>query len=451
MTGMVFDQLRDFKLSIGDHHILHDPRVVNLAGYNKYLFHTIFNNNGAKSIQGGAEMNFAVMFDVGDTFSHPLPASFRQWKRTEQSTEIKQRWAKSSDHKVYVRDELIKAKANSNGASWFDVLFDIEKKLEQRLQVSRDKGLENDLHAVPDYATMENRTIGQGGILPASLFFHVNEDAFGMYGAYCDDAVGTAANSFAWNSAVAAANRPIKKQTFSMASTSTSTVVADTIIEPKYNIGGAQYSGATESKFSPVQRRYTSNKIDHPDNIFSMVRSAFRASSWEGPSDTKQWYENTEMNNFKLFTSDLGCRYMENMIKNGQDRWILGPQDMGVGEIQCFGIPIRWNPRLDKLAIYDYSSDGLSAPTGKGVEDLYVGSTKANGAGPRVYGFNFNSLYPVTHEGMWNYRETMPAHFNVPDVWVEYVEDWWQTACENYREQFVVSPSGNQLGLALLS
>ena len=80
MTGMVFDQLRDFKLSIGDHHILHDPRVVNLAGYNKYLFHTIFNNNGAKSIQGGAEMNFAVMFDVGDTYSHPLPASFRQWK-----------------------------------------------------------------------------------------------------------------------------------------------------------------------------------------------------------------------------------------------------------------------------------------------------------------------------------------------------------------------------------
>ena len=447
MSGTVFDQLRDFKLAIGDHHILHDPRVVNLAGYNKYLFHTIFNNNGAKSIQGGDEMNFALMFNVGDTYSHPLPASFRQWKRTEQSTEVKQRWAKSSDHKVYVRDEMIRAKARSNGGSWFDVLFDLDKKLEQRLQVSRDKGLENDLHAVPDYATMENRTIGQGGILPASLFFHVNEDAFGMYGFCADDAVGTAANSVQRNNAVPDASACFKKQQFALAASATATVV-DSIIEPKYNIGGAAFSGATESKYSPTQRRYTSNKIDHPDNIFSMLRSAYRAAQWEGPSDTKQWYENTEMNNFKFFTSDLGCRYMENMVKNGQDRWILGPQDMGIGEIMCFGIPIRWNPRLDKLAIYDGGTGGTnSGPSTKVVED----DSTARGIGPRIYGFNFNTLYPVTHEGMWNYRETMPAHFNVPDVWVEYVEDWWNTASESYREQIVVSPSGDRSGIAPLS
>ncbi len=444
MTGIIFDSLRDFKLSIGDHHILHDPRVVNLAGYNKYLFHTIFQNNGAKSVQGGAELDFAVMFDVGDTYTHPLPAAFRQWKRTEQSTQIKQRWAKNVDHKTYVRDELMRAK-NGTDKSWFDVLFDIETKLEQRLQVSRDKGLERDLHAVPDYATMENRTIGSGGILPSSLFFHVNEDAFGMYGAYA-----YSSSALRWNAGVAQTSRCNKKQTYQIGADVTKTaaddVVSDpTLIEPNYLVNGAQYSGATKSKYSPVQMRYTSNKVNHPDNIFSMVRSAFRKSSWEGPSDTKQWYSDSTTNNLRLMTSDLGCRYMENMIKEGQDRWVLGPQDFGIGEIMCFGIPIRWNPQLDDLAIYDTASS--AAPDGKGTE---VAST-AVGKGPRVYGFNFNTLYPVCHEGMWNYRETMPAHFNVPDVWVEYVEDWWNLICEDYRQQFVVSPSGDQRGLAPLS
>ena len=446
MTGTIFDQLRDFKLSIGDHHILHDPRVVNLAGYNKYLFHTIFQNNGAKSVQGGAELDFAVMFDVGDTYTHPLPAAFRQWKRTEQSTLIKQRWAKNVDHKTYVRDELMRAKSGS-GKPWFDVLFDIETKLEQRLQVSRDRGLENDMHAVPAASTMESRTIGSGGILPTSLFYHVNEDAFGMYGFCCDDAVGSAANSIQANTAVAAADRGFTKQTYAIAASATATTV-QTQIDPLYNIGGAQFSGATQSKYSPVQRRYTSNKVDHPDNIFSMIRAAFRASAWEGPADTKQWYNDTTTNNLRLMTSDVGCRYMENLVKNGQDRWVLGPQDFGIGEIQCFGIPIRWNPRLDNLAIYDGGTGGTNSGPSTKVTEM---DSTAKGIGPRVYGINFNSLYPVCHEGMWNFRETMPAHFNVPDVWVEYIEDWWNLVCENYREQFVVSPSGDQRGLAPLS
>lgn len=441
MSGTIFDQLRDFKLSIGDHHILHDPRVVNLAGYNKYLFHTIFQNNGAKSVQGGAELDFAVMFDVGDTYTHPLPAAFRQWKRTEQSTQIKQRWAKNVDHKTYVRDELKRAKSGTD-KSWFDVLFDIETKLEQRLQVSRDKGLERDLHAVPDYATMENRTIGSGGILPSSLFFHVNEDALGMYGAY------STGSAIAWNAGVAAAAQVWKKQTFPLVGAASSTTVdslltADTATY-SLNVNGALNARATKSKYSPVQMRYTSNKVNHPDNIFSMVRAAFRKSSWEGPADTKQWYSESTTNNMRLYTSDVGCRYMENMIKEGQDRWVLGPQDFGIGEIMCFGIPIRWNPQLDDLAIYDILNTGT--PTTKGTEMDTAGA----GIGPRVYGFNFNTLYPVCHEGMWNYRETMPAHFNVPDVWVEYVEDWWNLICEDYRQQFVVSPAGDQRGLAAL-
>lgn len=429
MTGTVWDNLRDFKLATGDHHILHDPRVVNLAGYNRYIFHTIFANNAEKSIQGGDEINFSMFFDVGETYEHPLPGAFRQYRRVDNAYEAKQRWAKSTDHKTWLRDEIVKNKSRG-GKAWFDVFFDMDKKLEQRLQVSRDKGLENDLAAIPNYETMENTTIGANGILPASIFFHVNEDAFGCWGLLSN---GT--STVSWDANVATTARVIQKQRFAIMGSATATVLANpTLIGASYNPQGLAGStiGAfsTRSKYSPVQMRYTTDEVNSPNNIFGAMRSAFRASTWEGPTSTKQWYDDVTHNNRRMFGSDYACRVLETLVKAGQDRWVLGPQDMGIPEIQCFGIPVKWWPLLDEIPLY-YLSSGVRT-----TEKL------ATNTGPRIYGIDFNTLYPVVHEGMWNYRESMPPHFNVPDVFVELVEDWWNTMAERYNSHFVVSPTG---------
>lgn len=420
MSGTVWDQLRDFKLATGDYHILRDPRVVNLAGYNRYLFHTILMNNITKAIQGGDEINYSMFFDVGDTYSHPLPAAFRQYKRVDNVYEAKQRWAKDTDHKTWIRDEVVRNRSRG-GKAWFDVFFDMDRKLEQRLQVSRDKGLEDDISKVPAMNTMEDRTFQQE-ILPASLFFHVNEDAYGLYG---QTVTGSSATSFTANSGVAS---PVtQKQLFAMTSAAQLAIIGGSC-----NGTTGMTGKTTTSKFSPYQLRYTANTVNSEKNLFAALRSAHRHIQWDGPTDTRQWYETTQMNNFRVVTSDLGCRVLEDMIKQGQDRWVLGPQDMGIPDVQLHGIPIKWWPKLDAIALYDGSTHTTKV-------DEISGDDK----GPRFYGFNFNTLYPVVHEEMWRYRESMPPHFNVPDVFVEYIEDWWNSICEDYRQHFVVSPLGS--------
>jgi hypothetical protein len=424
-TGTVWSQLRDFQLSTGDYHIRRDPRMVNLAGYNRYLFHTVLMNNIGKAVQGGDEINYEMFFDVGDTYDHPLPAAFRQWKRVDIGYQAKQKWAKNTDHKTWIRDEIIKNKRRGGG-TWFDVLFDMDTKLEQRLQVSRDKGLEDDIAAVPDYNSMESRTFGTTAPqnLPYSIFAHINEDAYGQYGQYVNTSGAVAHN------AGVTTTWTLKQQFDPTTAIADPTIVAAT--------------RSTRGKYVPLQKRYTSNAIgNNVANIFGMLRTCYRQVQWEGPTDTRQWYESTMLNNFRILTSDLGIRVLEGMIKEGQDRWIIGPTDLGVGDVMVHGIPIKWWPKLDDLAIYD-AYDAGNVPVAK-VTEAVSGTTddvSTFDQGPRFYGINFNCLYPVVHEEMWRYREAMPPHFNVPDVFVEYIEDWWNLICEDYRQHFVLSPYG---------
>jgi hypothetical protein len=275
---------------------------------------------------------------------------------------------------------------------------------------------------VPAYNSMEDRTFGKE-ILPSSLFFHVNEDAYGMYGQRVN---GATPSSYAANAGVAS---PVTAKQLFAPGSNLALIGAST----GGTAAGTMSAYTTNSKYSPYQLRYTSNVVNNHQNLFGALRSAYRHVQWEGPTDTRQWYENTEMNNFRCMTSDLGCRVMEDMIKEGQDRWILGPQDFGIPEVQLHGIPIKWWPKLDNIPLYDGAA---------GTTKVAENAATADDKGPRIYGVNFNQLYPVVHEDMWRYREAMPPHFNVPDVFVEYIEDWWNLINEDYRVHFVVSPLG---------
>lgn len=432
-TGTAMQALADFKLATGDFHV-RSPDVVNLAGLNKYLWHKIYYNTPSKKrIGGGDAIDFLFMLKDGGTFTHSLPAMFRQWKRSDVLKRASVNWRSWFVHKTWVRDEIIKnAKYRyGNDRARFEVLADMDRKLEQVCQTDLARGLEGDLSAVPNFTKMEDSTVVDGD-LPLSLFAHVNPDAGGMFGRYINSS-----GAFANNSAVTApwttkqGVDPTQADAEGVITTATATV-------------GGKY----ESKLTPRKEYYDSVTANDPNNIFAALRSIWRKIQWEGPESLRAWFENTQMNNLRIMASDHALRHIENLILAGQDRFVLGPQDPGVSSPQLYGVPIMWWPAMDTAAIHDsYSSS--ATPNAKTTELAVTAPSSGNntyGIGGHVMLVNFNALYPFCHDEMWMYREAIPPHFNVPDVFVEYIEGWHNLLCEDYRQHGWVAPLGDQRG-----
>lgn len=432
-TGTPMALLKDFKLATGAYHV-RDPKVVNLAGRHRYLWHKIFYNAGKKAIQGGSEVDFSYMLTDGGTFQESLPAQFRQWKRIDNALRASLPWRSWFDHKVWTREELMKNSRfrYGNRAQKFDVLFDLDMQKEQRMQTSLANGLEDQLGATPHFSLMADTT-RIDGTKPLSFFAHINEDAYGLYGEYFRNDSDTSASianlvGGAWT----------QKQGMNPKAT---------------DAGGTIQRASTtrtgkiiDSKLAPNVVNYVNDTPNNTGNIFGALREAYRKVQWTGPENVRQWFENSELNSLRALASNDALRMLETLILEGQDRFIVGPQDPGVPMPQIYGIPILWWPILDTAPVYSSGHDANGVPTAKTTELAVTGTTNPGaGAGGRIYMCNFNVLYPVCHDEMWMYRETMDPHFNVPDVFVEYTEGWHNWVCEDYRQHAIVSPVGNRV------
>lgn len=427
-TGTPLQALLDFRLATGANH-MRSPRVVNLAGLNKYLWHKIFYNTPAKkAVQGGSEIDFPFMLDDGGTFQTLQPGQFRQYKRIDNVRKARAAWRQWWDHKLWLRHELMLNQRfkYGNRAEKFDVLFDLDTQKEQRMQTSIANGLETQLGAVPDGVQSDPDQVGGNQVM--SLFAHINQDAYGLFGRYINTSGAVASNAGVTNP-------------FTTKQAVDPTIGGGTIVAA----GASALGRVDKGKLAPNVIQYSSKAPNVDTNIFAALRAAFRACSWEGPETTRQWFENTNFNNMRALASDYALRVVENLILAGQDRFVIGPQDLGVPMPQVYGVPLMWWPRLDTAPIYDTNHNSSGVPTTKTTElAVAPGASGVGwGKGGRIYMINFNSIYPVCHDEMWMYREAMSPHFNVPDVFPEYVEGWHNWVCEDYRQHAVIAPVGD--------
>lgn len=341
--------------------------------------------SGKKHVRGGESIQCKIAFKDNATFETYLPGASHSWVNPQRLDTIEAQWRFNMAHMTWVEQEVLLNSRVQHGSSEarFQAYADIKAEKEALMWHSIHNGIEDQLWAVPDKATMETET----GEVPYSIAAFVNEDTDGLF----NQRVG----SVVWT-------------------------VVETI-DPA--------ASATNGNFEPQQQAYTSATLASEGHPINRMGAMLRKVHFEQPKTHKEYWETPSLNKQVICCSDWGLRIVEHALREGQDHFVAGPQDPAYMNPQFRGIEICYVEALDTVKLYNSGSSTL--------ED----EDSANITGPRYYFLNYNSLYPVMFDQRFMWRDKPSRDHNVPDTWVVPVAVWYNLFCEDRRTQGILYPS----------
>jgi len=400
-SGALLTSFLDFISGTGVGRLTTPDHPLQLVTRHTWLWGRLWKNNGTP-LEGGQNLTFWFLPNTAQTFEETLPGSTTIPKNLQVLQKGVADWRYTRAHSVYVDQEILLNDRIRYGTrdSQFEQFVKIRDEKATIRATDVAIGLENQLSAVPNKATMEGLAT-TGATSPYSLFAHVNE-------------CGTIAANTAG--------------LYGSGMTVTPTGGAFTV---KENVDPT--AAAINGNMCVSPQKYSTATIDQGTNIIGGLDALWMNIDWEQPDSLSQYQADEKMNNIMFLTTKQGRQAIMSLMRGDQDRYVMGAQDPSYPDPQFRGIPLRRWDALETAVVYD----GASALQTEG------NAAGSQSKGPRIYAINGNYLYPVCHSERLFYVDPPQRHLQVPDTYVQYESTWWNLICKSYKHQGVLFPSAD--------
>jgi hypothetical protein len=391
MTGTALNQFNDFVEATGPTYVTGPRSLINEAVKNTYYFGQLASGDdqARKMIRGGADIRESLFFQDNGTFETYLPGAEHDWKNPQRLEKVKTYWRFCLAHMSWVEQEILLNERINYGSeeAKFQQYVEIRNEKEALMWTAMWNGLENLLWAEPNADTME----AEAGTEPFSIPAFLNEATNGLF-------------------------LPLD------GGTNWTTVEG---LDPT--------AASTDSKWKPQTATYSSEAVNNQDNIISSLDELVQDVEFQIPTMHKQYFEDPTMNRQMILTTKKGRAAYAQLLREGQDHYVVGNQDPAYPDPQYYGIPIKRVSTLETATLYGNTSS-----------DDTVAEDSADNKGPRFYVINGNYMYPVFHQEMYFEKKEVTKHHNVPDTWVCPVSTWYNMICTSRQRQGILSPSGDR-------
>ena len=391
MSGVALNAFNSFVSASPSVHIRGETTVANMASQNTYWLGRLLQGKAAnkKVLRGGSTIKQKTVWKANGTGEFYLPGAPHSWQNPQRLDETETFWRFGMVHMSWVEQEILLNDVITSGTE--DAIYaqfaDLRDEKETIMWTEKWDLLENSLFAVPDATKMEGE--GPGFTDPYSLFAFVNEDANGLFG-----------ENYTGN-------------TWTQVHT----------VDPT--------APSVNGNYTPQQATYASSTAGADNNIVSRLDELFMDVHFEQPPTHKEYFENDKYGKQIILTSKRGRAVFMNLLRNGQDHFVAGPQDPAYPNPQMHGVPVTWSKAFGDAAVYDDGSNGLA------------GEFTATNKGPRFMLLNTEWLYPTFHKDRYFEKLEVTKQHEVPDTWVCPVNTYYNLFCPSRRHQGHLAPVGN--------
>ena len=386
MAGIPLSAFLDFAEGTTSTYVNGPMGLVMEAAKNTYWFGRLIQGQRSKKkmISGGANIRQSIIFQDSGTLETYLPGANHEWRNPQRLKKMQVEWRYTMAHMAWVEQEILNNEIVQYGddEARFCEFVNIRNEKEAICWAAIWNGLENLLWQVPFPADME----AADGTEPFSIPAFINEDTTGLFNPR----------------------------------TSAAFTTIETIDPAAASVAG---------KFQPQVVRYTSDAANNPGNIISKMDEMSESLTFEQPPTMSQYWEDPRYNKQMIVTTRQGRTIYKQLLRQGQDHFVAGPQDPAYPDPQYYGIPVQRASTLEGLALYN---SGASTLASEGA---------AADRGPRFYFLNAEYLYPVFHARRYFYKYDVTKHHNVPDTWVLPIAVWYNPICTSRQRQGILSPT----------
>jgi hypothetical protein len=419
----------DFRNATGDIHVgMRDMFPLNISGVQSRRWWKHFETR--KELAGGERIDWFYTTGGNASFrSGVLPGEFRVPVRRDTTQRAFLDYVRHTANAMILDDDFEKNDRKrsilemGDADAHFEVIFSAWALAMSKADVDIADGMEADYGAAPNFGTMNSTSTAVASKM-MSFFAHLNEDFLGLYGIVTATGItgGSAATDFVTSVDATGGGKWTSKQGL--------------------NPNDPAFLRALDSgrMYAPTKVSYTTTVASGANaatNIVSATKEAIRKSQYEQtPTFFRdgKWVTIGENEDLYMLTSNRGLLEIESAVLSGQNLWVTEDRQDPTVRPHFGRGKIHWWPILDTAAIY---TGGTLATK---VTEM---AATVDNDGPRVYGVRSASFYPVCHDLNYFRVREMPRHVNVPDQDVTWIDTDCNLKCDDYRAQFVVSPSGN--------
>lgn len=422
MAGIALSALVDLFLGTSQAVLTGENFIRNETAPRNTLLRQIMRKHDMQEmLQGGDSITDQVMFDEDSTYGPYNVLEPKAPRLSNHLTEISVQWALSDAHVTFSKHEkgLNMASQLNRGARAI-VFKKIIKAKWSNLFVSINKGMDRELLAQPNNATME--TVTTGTRVPYSVFCAIH-----TFGATLASPTATVNPGFT---------------TFQTVNPTTQALWRNPV--EFYRDGKAEITGPAAAAGNPQGW----------DGFMAMT-TLYDRLRWEDLAIRPEYGEMTEPECF-IITSLLGKRLFTFASASNQDYTRHGSGDTiypGLRPGLNFeGVPLRWIERMDTADVWpDAAGTGFS-----GENDLTLDENGVLAGNPDTQGPRFVFIAPkfwkkIVHSEHFLEEETPPASVFQPYQRTVFFDCWHQNFCHSRQKAGgVVSPRPGGAGDATL-
>ncbi len=385
--GSALETFTDFVKSTGPAFLKGPEDVINEAVKNTYVLpRFITGKDMSEMIQGGAEIKDDILFDEDSSYEHYQPNAEFTYRNPQVLTQWSIPWRFVKNEMVWTDHEIGLNTGELSQKSRFHKFKTLKRTKEQNLWAGMMNGLEDDLWAAPDNATMESTT----GTKPYSIPTFVNEET------------NTVPQGFTTLQGINPAN------------------------EAKWRNQVESYNAAPDATTSEVWVGFKAFS-----KMFYQVR-------FDRLPKQPELSEPVTVPNF-IACSLNGISQYEVALRVSQDTFVTtGRQDPAYNHPRYRGIDVVYVSNLDTAAVFPTGSGGsLSTETDT------AGTTNA---GPRYYFINGEYMKSVIHNERWFHKLDPFSPSRQPFTKIMIVDLWYNFVCRSRRRHGIVNPSADITG-----
>ncbi|HKK94581.1 MAG TPA: phage major capsid protein [Longimicrobiales bacterium] len=315
-------------------------------------------------VQGGQKISDRIKLDNSNTFQFYSPNERFNPTSVDTLTTIEANWRFAKAHYSFSEEEI---ELNQTGS--LEQFVNLRTKYEQDAYTDIYNGMEDALWAVPSSSAME----ASGGLRPYSIPAFVTEDTTDYHPSGFTTIMG---------------------------------------VDP-----------ASSTRWRNQVETYLPSALDDQDNgIIAAFDSMFLSVKFESPDTASQYFENDRLRRMKILTNKDGFNIYQRLLRAGNDRYAVSPQDPAYMNPVFNGIPVKYISALDTAALYS----GSAAATGQ----------------PRYYWLNFNYMFPVFHARRYmRMKGPIEGGVEQPFSAAVYFNLYYNLFMRSRRRQGIVAPA----------
>lgn len=287
------------------------PRsLINAVSKNTYLMGDMLaGRKDGEVVQSGSMIVFHTMLDLASNFGPYVPGTPRTPSRGEGVTRGKVPWRFNENHFPYTDADILLNEGDEEAR-----FISFRHTMMQILHTAHYNGLENQLSARPNSATMESLTASPGA--PYSIPCFVSENS-------------------------------------------------STYLPPSWSTIH-QIDPATKTNWRNYIGGYNPAAVDGRDGIFMAMHRSFLKIKFNQPPNAKQYFESDNLRKLKILTNLDGHTMYAWLLQHGNDRFMAGAQDPAYGSPVFLGVPVTYWSNLDSVLLDETAGSytGTAYPEG---------------------------------------------------------------------------------------